>query len=205
MSTTRLVFLRHGRTEWNDTRRLQGQADVELDRVGLKQAQAAAHALSQREFSAVYSSNLLRAAVTARAVADVLGLEVQFDKRLQEINVGEWSGKTRTEVEAEFPQYATWYLEGRDFRRSDTGETEADMIKRARPAIDRILKRHKGEEVLVVGHGFLFSKLLQHVLSLPSGSRVIGSLGNAHWSEVAFAERATWLMAHNVDTQLRDW
>ncbi len=205
MSITKLVFLRHGRTEWNDTRRLQGQADVELDRVGLKQAQAAAHALSNREFSAVYSSDLQRAAVTARAVADVLGLDVQIDKRLQEINVGTWSGKSRTEVETEFPQYAAWYLEGRDFRRSDTGETEADMLKRAMPAIERMLKRHKGEEVLVVGHGFLFSKLLQHVLGLPAGARVIGSLNNAHWSELAFAERATWLLAHNVDTQLRDW
>lgn len=205
MTTTRIVFLRHGRTEWNDTRRLQGQADVELDRVGLKQAQSAAHALSNREFAAIYASDLQRAAVTARAVADVLGLPVVTDKRLQEINVGAWSGKTRTEVEAEFPQYASWYAEGRDFRRSDTGETEADMLKRAMPALDRILSRHAGQEVLVVGHGFLFSKLLQHVLKLPAGARVIGSMGNAHWSEVAFSERATWLMAHNVDTQLRDW
>lgn len=205
MTTTKLVFLRHGRTEWNDTRRLQGQADVELDRLGLKQAQSAAHALSNREFSAVYSSDLQRAAVTARAVADVLGLEMETDKRLQEINVGAWSGKTRTEVEIEFPQYATWYAEGRDFRRSDTGETESEMLKRTMPAIERILRRHKGQEVLVVGHGFLFSKLLQHVLGLPSGARVVGSLGNAHWSEVAFSERTTWLVAHNVDTQLRDW
>ncbi|WP_158600602.1 histidine phosphatase family protein [Tessaracoccus antarcticus] len=205
MSITKLVLLRHGRTAWNDTRRLQGQADVELDRVGLRQAQAAAHALSTREFSAVYSSNLQRAAVTARAVADVLGLDVSMDKRLQEINVGSWSGKTRSQVEEEFPEYAAWYTEGRDFRRSASGETEADMLERATPAIDRILKRHRGEEVLVVGHGFLFSKLLQHLLGLPAGARVLGSLGNAHWSEVAFAEQATWLVAHNVDTQLRDW
>jgi len=205
VSITKLVFLRHGRTEWNDTRRLQGQADVELDRVGLKQAQSAAHALSNREFSAIYSSDLQRAVVTARAIADVLGLEVQVDKRLQEINVGAWSGKSRTEVETEFPQYATWYAEGRDFRRSDDGETEAEMLKRAMPGIERILRRHKGQEVLVVGHGFLFSKLLQHVLGLPAGARVVGALGNAHWSEVAFSERATWLVAHNVDTQLRDW
>ncbi len=205
MSITKLVFLRHGRTEWNDTRRLQGQADVELDRVGLKQAQLAAHALSNREFAAVYSSDLQRAAVTARGVADVLGLEVQLDKRLQEINVGSWSGKTRTEVESEFPQYATWYTEGRDFRRSEDGETEGEMLQRAMPAIERILRRHKGKEALIVGHGFLFSKMLQHILGLPAGARIIGALGNAHWSEVAFSERATWLVAHNVDTQLRDW
>lgn len=205
MTITKLVFLRHGRTEWNDTRRLQGQADVELDRMGLKQAQSAAHALSNREFSAIYSSDLQRAAVTARAIADVLSLEVQIDKRLQEINVGAWSGKTRSEVETEFPNYAAWYAEGRDFRRSDDGETEAEMLKRAMPAIERILKRHKGQEVLVVGHGFLFSKLLQQVLGLPSGARIVGALGNAHWSEVAFSERSSWLVAHNVDTQLRDW
>ena len=203
--TTRLVFLRHGQTDWNHTHRLQGQADVELDAVGVEQAHAAARALGARNFTAVYSSDLERALVTAETVAADLGLRVVVDARLQEIHVGSWSGKTRAEVEAEMPQYAVWHQQGRDFRRSESGETMLEMVERAIPVIDEVLQRHAGEEVLIVGHGFLFSKLLQHVLALPSDSRIIGPLGNAHWSEVAFSEHATWLVSHNVGAPTGDW
>ncbi|MDO5737383.1 MAG: histidine phosphatase family protein [Propionibacteriaceae bacterium] len=205
MSITRLVFLRHGQTDWNHTHRLQGQADVELDAVGVRQAHAAARALAGRRFAAVYSSDLGRALVTAQTVADDLDLPVSVDARLQEIHVGSWSGKTRAQVEAEMPLYADWYLQGRDFRRSDSGETMAEMVERAMPAIEEILDRHDGQETLVVGHGFLFSKLLQHVLNLSEDSRVIGSLGNGHWSEVAFSEHGTWLVSHNVGALQGDW
>lgn len=205
MTTTTLVFLRHGQTNWNHTHRLQGQADVELDETGVEQAHAAASALGARQFTAVYSSDLERAAFTAQTVADDLGLLVSVDPRLQEIHVGSWSGKTRDQLEAEMPQYAQWYLQGRDFRRSESGETIAEMVQRAMPAIDEILQRHKGQEVLVVGHGFLFTKLLQDLLGLPQDGRIIGSLGNAHWSELAFTEHGTWLVSHNVGALPDDW
>lgn len=205
MSTTHLVFLRHGQTHWNHTHRLQGQADVELDDVGIRQAHAAARVLGERQFTAVYSSDLERATVTAETVARDLDAPVTVDPRLQEIHVGSWSGKTRAQVESELPEYAAWYLEGKDFRRSESGETVAEMVERAMPAVEEILERHAGEEVLIVGHGFLFSKLLQRILDLPDDSRVIGSLGNAHWSEVAFSAHGRWLVSHNVGPHPTDW
>ncbi len=205
MKTTHLVFLRHGQTDWNHTHRLQGQADVELDDVGIRQAHAAARALGERQFDAVYSSDLERATVTAETVARDLGVPVTVDARLQEIHVGSWSGKTRAQMEEEVPQYAAWHREGKDFRRSDSGETVAEMLERAMPAVEEILERHEGQEVLIVGHGFLFSKVLQQVLDLPPEPRVMGSLKNAHWSEVEFSERGRWLVSHNVGAQPRDW
>lgn len=205
MTTTRLVFLRHGQTNWNHSRRLQGQADVELNVRGVEQAHAAASVLGVRQFTAVYSSDLERAAVTAQTVAEDLGLSVSVDARLQEIHVGSWSGKTSEQLEAELPEYAQWHSEGRDFRRSESGETVREMVERAMPAIEEILERHKGQEVLVVGHGFLFSKLLQELLGLSQDSRVIGSIGNAHWSELAFAEHGTWLVSHNLHAPGSDW
>ncbi|MGV8847765.1 histidine phosphatase family protein [Tessaracoccus sp.] len=203
--TTHVVFLRHGQTDWNHTHRLQGQADVHLDALGVQQAHAAANALKTRNFSAVYSSDLERAAVTARTVAADLDLPVRVDPRLQEIHVGSWSGKTRDQVELEMPEYAAWYLQGKDFRRSESGETMEEMLLRSAPAIEEILERHQGQEVLVVGHGFLISKLLQHLLELPNDSRVIGALGNAHWSEVAFSDHGASLVSHNVSPVPGDW
>lgn len=196
---TRLVLLRHGRTEWNHTERMQGQHDVHLDEVGIEQAHAAARSLRTRDFQAVYSSDLARARVTAETVAKDLGLPVVVDPRLQEIHMGSWSGKTRTEVEAEFPDFARLYWAGRDFRRSPEGETIAEMVERAMPALTEIIERHRGHDVLVVGHGFMLSQIAQHLVGIKAEARILGGLANAHWTEIGIApDDNAWIIAHNV-------
>lgn len=196
---TRLVLLRHGRTEWNHTDRMQGQHDVHLDDVGVAQAHAAARALGGRDFQAVYSSDLARARVTAETVAHDLGLPVLVDARLQEIHMGSWSGKTRTEVEAEFPDFARLYWAGKDFRRSPEGETIAEMVARAMPALQEIIERHRGHDVLVVGHGFMLSQIAQHLVGIRAEARILGGLTNAHWTEIGLApDGNSWIIAHNI-------
>ncbi|MCC2592606.1 histidine phosphatase family protein [Tessaracoccus sp. OS52] len=199
MNLTHLVLLRHGQTEWNHIDRMQGQADVHLDATGITQAHAAARALASRHFDAVYSSDLVRAKATADTVAADLGLPVVVDPRLQEIHMGSWSGKTRAEVEAEFPEFATLYWEGKDFRRSPEGETIAEMVERSMPALREIIERHRGHQVLVVGHGFMLAQLVQNLVGITAHARVLGGLRNAHWSEVGIApDDNAWLIAHNV-------
>ncbi len=203
MRTTTLVLLRHGQTEWNDTGRMQGQADVELDAVGVEQAHAAARTLGGRDFTAVYSSDLVRARHTAEVVAGDLGLPVVLDHRLQEINVGSWSGLTRREIEVEYPGFAEMYFAGQDFRRSATGETVAEMVARVSPAIREIVDRHRGHEVLVVGHGFCFAQLAQHLVGIPAQSRILGGLRNGHWSEIGITDDdVAWVISHNVPPHL---
>lgn len=199
LALTRLVLLRHGRTEWNHTNRMQGQHDVHLDDVGIEQAHAAARTLGRRDFQAVYSSDLARARVTAETVARDLDLPVVVDPRLQEIHMGSWSGKTRDEVEAEFPEFAKLYWSGKDFRRSPEGETIAEMVERAMPAFTEIIDRHRGHDVLVVGHGFMLSQLAQHLVGIRAESRILGGLANAHWTEIGATEdNSAWIIAHNV-------
>lgn len=202
VNLTRLVLLRHGRTEWNHTDRMQGQHDVHLDDVGIQQAHAAARTLGKRDFQAVYSSDLTRARVTAETVARDLDLPVVVDPRMQEIHMGSWSGKTRAEVEAEFPDFARLYWEGKDFRRSPEGETVAEMVERAMPALREIIERHEGHHVLVVGHGFMLSQIAQHLVGIRAEARVLGGLFNAHWTEVAIAPGGnSWIVGHNIAPQ----
>jgi len=106
---TKLVFLRHGRTEWNELGKLQGQADVELDEVGEKQAEEAARFFADWDFEACYTSDLKRALRTAHMVAEPHGLDVVPDARLREINVGSWSGMTTAEVIRVFPGFIDFY------------------------------------------------------------------------------------------------
>ncbi|MCB0902512.1 MAG: histidine phosphatase family protein, partial [Actinobacteria bacterium] len=67
-SPRRLVIWRHGRTPWNLEHRFQGQTDVALDAVGVRQAQAAAGLLMALRPQSIVSSDLSRARDTAAAL-----------------------------------------------------------------------------------------------------------------------------------------
>lgn len=107
-----IYLLRHGQTEWNRDKRLQGQGNSELTELGRAQAEIMAGLLAReipdpRAFRLV-SSPLKRARETANAVAARLRLPMQFDARLAEIALGEWEGRFHREVHAE----CTSLLEG---------------------------------------------------------------------------------------------
>lgn len=193
--STRLVLLRHGQTDWNAQHRFQGQADVPLNAYGRVQASAVAETLSAVGFDAVYSSPLSRALDTAKVVAN--GAQIRTDARLEEINVGTWAGLTWDEIIAQMPNYEELYANGVDFRRSATGETLADVVARGLPAVLEIAERHRGQTVLIVSHGLLLNRVLHAILGLEG--RVLGGLGNAHFSELGFAHGAWRLVALNVN------
>lgn len=91
------MLLRHGRTSWNASGRVQGQIDSELDEVGLAQAAAVAPHVAAYRPAAVWSSDLQRAAVTASYVAREAGVELRTDPRLREFGLGEREGITHAE------------------------------------------------------------------------------------------------------------
>jgi probable phosphoglycerate mutase len=94
----RLVLIRHGETDWNREVRWQGQTDVPLNPTGRAQARALARSMSGQDLDAVYSSDLLRAAQTAEAVAEATGARLILDLRLREIDLGEWQGMLSDEI-----------------------------------------------------------------------------------------------------------
>lgn len=191
---TTLVVLRHGQTDWNHQRRFQGQADIELNATGIKQAEAVGARLKRLSFDAVYASPLSRAYETARIVAP--DADIQTDPRLMEINVGTWAGRTWDEVIAEMPDYEQRYANGVDFRRSPSGETLAELVERGRPAMLEIASRHEDQTVLVVSHGLFLNRVIHSLLGVEG--RVLGSLDNAHYSQLGHVHDAWRLVAHNV-------
>ena len=193
-----LVVWRHGRTEWNDTGRFQGQLDPPLDEVGHAQARAAAEALALLTPAAIMSSDLDRARSTAAYLGTATGLDVTYDARFREIDVGLWGGLTRPEIEVRFPDtYAAW-LRGEDVHREE-GESLGEVTVRARAALDEHLARVPGRPLVVVTHGGTSRALVLSLLGLPVGTgSAFAALGNARWAALELRESGWRLNAYNV-------
>jgi probable phosphoglycerate mutase len=148
---TSIVLVRHGETDWNRENRFQGHADPPLNETGRAQARALAANLGDVAFAAAYTSPLRRARETAEVLGATLGLTPVDDSSLMEVDVGSWSGFTRTEIEERFPQgFARWLEYGHGW---DDGETYDELGARVVSGLVRIGRRHEGGEVLAVTHG----------------------------------------------------
>ena len=191
----RLVLWRHGQTQWNVEGRFQGQSDIPLDPVGEQQVERAARLLAALQPSAIYSSDLARAAMTAAPLARLTGLTVISDKDLRERYGGLWEGLTDTEIRAQYPvEHSQW--------RPPEGETSAVVADRACAAMERIADTlTPGTLAVVVSHGAALRLGAARLLGLPEELwGVIGPLANCAWS-VLGRRRSRWrLIEHNAGT-----
>jgi broad specificity phosphatase PhoE len=147
---TVLLLARHGETDWNRERRWQGHADRPLTQRGLEQAHALASRVAETQLEAVYASDLTRARETAAVVADALGVALDLRGDLREVDVGSWSGLTRAEAAARFPDaFARWQQGEIGW---DDGETYEEMSERVLAAVGGIACRHPTGRVLIVTH-----------------------------------------------------
>ena len=158
-----LYCIRHGQTVYNAQGRVQGQTDVSLSDMGLAQSEAVTEALADEPIGAVYSSPLQRALQTAQPLADRLGLAVQTDPRLMEINLGDFQGQFRTELDRKYPEvFARWKSGDPDFS-FPGGESRRSLMARALAAFDAIRWTHHSH-VAVVTHGALLLAVIRTFL-----------------------------------------
>ena len=150
MATT-IVLVRHGETDWNRENRFQGHANPPLNEAGREQVRALAEKLRSEKFAALYTSPLRRAAETAAILGAELGLTPIEHASLMEVDVGSWSGLTRTEIEARFPAaFARWLGYGHGW---EDGETYDELGERVVAGLSSIGAKHPDEAVLAVTHG----------------------------------------------------
>ncbi|RIH87702.1 Phosphoserine phosphatase 1 [Meiothermus luteus] len=163
-----LWLLRHGETPWNAEGRFQGHYDVGLSPEGLRQAYRLAERLAayRHSFDGLYSSDLQRAALTARPIAEALGLTPIYDRRIREIYAGELQGLLRSESELRYPEFhRAVQLDPWNTKRPG-GESMADLAARVQEFLDELPEgRH-----LVVTHGGVIRAALKLVLHLDNGS-----------------------------------
>ncbi|MBU0491193.1 MAG: histidine phosphatase family protein [Chloroflexi bacterium] len=151
---TRIILVRHGQTAWNREVRFRGQVDVPLNDVGHAQAQAVARTLRVAGWliAAVYSSPLSRAIETARPTADALGLPMQPEPGLLDINYGEWGGLSPAEAEARDPALLARWQHDPGTAVFPGGEDLAAVQARTLAALARWVAAHPEQTIMAVGH-----------------------------------------------------
>ena len=169
MSETTLIVIRHGETEWNRERRMQGTTDTRLSDLGRAQAQALGRRLESRGFTALYSSDLSRARDTALAIAERTGRSVLTDPRLQERRFGIFEGLLAAEIKARYPEeHARFASRDPDYE-VPGGESASAFTARCLGCLSEIAGRHPGTEVVVVTHGLVLDSLYRAAHGLGHG------------------------------------
>ncbi|SHE25636.1 histidine phosphatase family protein [Actinomyces glycerinitolerans] len=198
--TTRLILWRHGQTDYNAHARVQGRVDIPLNTIGREQARSAASGLAALEPVRIVSSPLSRAQETARALADLAGIDIELDEGLLERSFGRWEGLSRVEMESQWPEaYAAW-KRGED--PADVGvETRQAVSLRVGGTLERILEEtpraDDDQTVVVVSHGSAITLGITHLLGLdPSAWFGLRGLDNCRHGVVVPGERVPgWTLA----------
>ena len=155
MVKTRFCLVRHGETDWNVARRLQGHTDIPLNKRGLAQATQMASALKKinLQFDVLYTSDLLRAAKTAHAIESLFSVKAHTEPSLRERHLGALQGLTTTEAQER--EADLWNIHLRRDLHHDLrgGESIQKFAGRIHQALEKIRQQHPGKTILLVSHG----------------------------------------------------
>lgn len=162
-----LYVVRHGETEWNRARRIQGHTDSPLTELGRRQATAASQVVASLPITTLYTSDMPRALETSRLLLGERQLPVKVDPRLREMSYGILEGLSWDEIESKHPEAHQGLSERPGVYVPPEGESREMVLARALSALHEIARSHPGETVLVVSHGGLISGFLRHVLGIP--------------------------------------
>lgn len=163
----RLILVRHGETEWNNIRRIQGGgSDTPLNEKGRQQAEGIALRLRTEEVQSIYSSPLQRALNTARAIARYHDLTVNVLPELREIEVGELEGKTSAEVGLRFDELLVPDSRN-ELPKIPGGESLSDVQNRAWSTAQNLVNAKSDGAVIAVTHYFVIMAIVCAAINLP--------------------------------------
>lgn len=165
------MLVRHGETEFNSSLRYWGKTDVELGPKGLRQAEQLRDRLATEKINCVYSSELKRAAVTARTIASMHGIKVINRPELNEINFGQVEGLTFEEIKIKYPEVSRMWMQRSPELAYPGGESLASLEKRVAEFKTVLLGHSPQETILIVAHSGILRSLICQVLNLELASR----------------------------------
>lgn len=159
-----LYVVRHGQTEWNVKKRIQGRKDSELTAKGIQDAKLLGTRLKDMDWTAVYASPSKRAVTTASLITKNDSLHIQTDKRLLEMDLGNLEGLTMEEIKGENAKQHHHYWNSPSQFFNPPGESFVDVKNRIEQFTADLGKKYDKGNILIVTHGVVI-KMLQVICS----------------------------------------
>ena len=161
-------LIRHGETDWNRARRVQGQSESQLTELGIQQAQELGQRIQQLEFDKIYCSSSLRTRQTAEHAFPKTTTEIHYLDELREIFLGPWEGHLYEDLAVREPESHRHFWEQPHLFQVKGAESFFELQQRAIDAVAEIESTHRGKaagsgKVAIVSHGALIKSYLCHV------------------------------------------
>lgn len=162
----KLYIIRHGQTEWNLQRRLQGWKNSELTEKGRKDAERLAHRLKDIEFDKIYTSQQKRAIDTGNIIKEDREIDLITLEGLKERGFGSWEGMKIEDIDRLHGERYKVYKETPHLYDPIDGEGFKEIYTRVNKALDEILSQG-GENILIVSHGITIKVILSIIKGIP--------------------------------------
>ncbi|WP_027218714.1 histidine phosphatase family protein [Butyrivibrio fibrisolvens] len=168
----KIYFARHGQTDWNTLRKVQGTTDIPLNENGIAQAHLLCKNLEENEisFEKIYTSYQARAVKTAQIVDEHFHTGYEIVKGLEEMNLGLFEGHTWDEILSLYSEEHKQWLTNKRYNRSPGGESYQMVMERLFKALDYILEQHdpsSDKKLLIISHGAVIMTLLAMKRNIP--------------------------------------
>lgn len=208
----KLYIVRHGETDWNKSRRIQGQVDIPLNEFGKSLARKTAKGLQNVRFDYCISSPLCRARETARLILEGRDVPILEDDRIMEMAFGDYEGKSLEKSRCELPdEFQKFFTDPENFVPANGGESFADLKKRTGEFLEDLIHKKEFEQcnILIATHGAALAGMLNNIkhLSLKEywGQ---GVHKNCAVTEVQVTGSNLKILSENVvyyDDEVEDW
>jgi len=201
MKTTRFCLVRHGETDWNAERRMQGHTDIGLNQRGEAQATQMAKAIKaiDLKFDALYTSDLQRAAKTAGAIEEQFNTKAIVNASLRERHLGVLQGLRTDEAPQREPELWKSHI-SRDIHQDlHGGESIAKFAQRIQTALEAIRQEHAGKTILLVSHGGALDMMYRLASNQPLEAEKAVSVPNASLNWISH-DGSAWKVDRWADT-----
>lgn len=178
-----LHIVRHGQTDWNAIRRIQGQLDSQLDDLGKQQAVERGGSFTNMELAAVYSSSSLRTRQTTELILGERNDLVTYRDDLREVRLGIWQGHYWADIEKAHPELVDAHDKASPHFDVEGAEKSQEVQQRGVTAMESIITAHKNaaadENILIVSHGAIMKTILANYMNVAlSALHTLPSLPN---------------------------
>lgn len=163
----RLYFIRHGETDWNKVKRLQGKSDIPLNSFGEHLAEETGAALRNVPFDLAYTSPLKRARKTAELVIGKRNIPILDEPRIEEMSFGIYEGLICKEGASEIqdPDFFNFFHAPEKYHAPKDGESFEEVLKRTGEFLEELRKdtTHAKQTILIATHGAALGAMMCYI------------------------------------------